>query len=65
MKPFNKDVPMNVDIFRGDSWQMLVSDPSKSLRLGLFYRAYIIKANMQLSKVDIRWLSENGADLDL
>ena len=40
-KAFKKDVPMNVDIFRGDSWQMLVSDPSKSLRLGLFYRAYI------------------------
>jgi hypothetical protein len=52
-KAFKKDVPMNVDIFRGDSWQMLVSDPSKSLRLGLFYRAYI-KSCMELSKVDTR-----------
>lgn len=52
-KAFKKDVPMSVDIFRGDSWQMLVSDPSKSLRLGLFYRAYI-KSRMELSKVDTR-----------
>ncbi len=52
-KAFKKAVPMNVDIFRGDSWQMLVSDPSKSLRLGLFYRAYI-KSRMELSKVDTR-----------
>ena len=52
-KAFKKDVSMSVDIFRGDSWQMLVSDPSKSLRLGLFYRAYI-KSRMELSKVDTR-----------
>ncbi len=59
-KTFNKDIPMNVDIFRGDSWQMLVSDPSKSLRLGLFYRAYI-KAHMQLSKVDTRMVIGVGS----
>jgi len=53
LKAFKKYVSMSVDIFRGDSWQMLVSDPSKSLRLGLFYRAYI-KSRMELSKVDTR-----------
>lgn len=53
LKAFKKDVSMGVDIFRGDSWQMLVSDPSQSIRLGLFYRAYI-KSRMALSKVDTR-----------
>ncbi|NVM23607.1 MAG: hypothetical protein HWN68_17725 [Desulfobacterales bacterium] len=32
-KAFKKDVPLDVDIFRGDSWQVLIPDPSKSLRI--------------------------------
>jgi hypothetical protein len=39
MKAFSKDVPFAVDVFRGDSWQLLVSDPTQSLRVGLFFRA--------------------------
>lgn len=30
-RAFEKDVPLDVDIFRGDSWQMLVFNPAKSL----------------------------------
>ena len=34
-------VPFDVDIFRGDSWQFLVSDIPNTLRTALFYRLYI------------------------
>ncbi|UCF94586.1 MAG: hypothetical protein JSW39_10635 [Desulfobacterales bacterium] len=40
-KAFDNAVPMDVDIFRGDSWQLLVTIPSQALRVGLFYRAYL------------------------
>ncbi|MGM0423703.1 MAG: hypothetical protein ACQEQX_02140 [Thermodesulfobacteriota bacterium] len=31
-------VPLEMDIFRGDSWQLLVAEPEKALRIGLLYR---------------------------
>ncbi|MFW6054940.1 MAG: hypothetical protein ACOC9D_03455 [Thermodesulfobacteriota bacterium] len=34
-------VPFEVDIFRGDSWQLLVSDVRQTLRIALFYRLFI------------------------
>lgn len=52
-KAFGKAVPLDVDIFRGDSWQLLVADPIKSLRIGLFYRAFI-RVKMQSNKIDTR-----------
>ena len=39
-------IPLDIDIFRGDSWQLLISDPKTCIRLGLLYRLYI-KAYMQ------------------
>jgi hypothetical protein len=42
-----------VDIYRGDAWQMLVPDPASSLRRGLFYRAFI-KSHMGKFRVDTR-----------
>jgi len=53
LKAFKESVPLEVDIFRGDSWQLLVNDPSKSLRIGLFYRAYL-RAWMGTSRLDTR-----------
>ena len=53
LKAFKDSVPLDVDIFRGDSWQLLVADPSKSLRIGLFYRAYL-RAWMRTSRLDTR-----------
>lgn len=50
---FGEFVPAGVDIFRGDSWQMLVSDPVKSLRCGLFYRADL-KGKLDEKKFDTR-----------
>jgi hypothetical protein len=50
---FGEIVPLEVDIFRGDSWQMLVLDPAKALRLSLFYRA-TIRAKMAHPNLDTR-----------
>jgi hypothetical protein len=42
-----------VDVFAGDSWQMLISSPAPALRVALCMRAQI-KANEALPKVDTR-----------
>lgn len=38
-KTFPEAVPLDIEVFRGDSWQLLVSDPIRSLRISLFFRA--------------------------
>ena len=50
---FERSMQYEVDIFRGDSWQLVLSDPPKSLRVGLFFRA-IIRATLESRKVDTR-----------
>jgi hypothetical protein len=45
-------VPLDVDIFAGDSWQLLVSEPGEALRAALFYRSSIIAATQK--KIDTR-----------
>ncbi|MBN2412411.1 hypothetical protein JXQ31_12040 [candidate division KSB1 bacterium] len=50
---FGERIPMDVDIFRGDSWQFVVTRPADALRAGLLYRAYI-KAHMLPAKLDSR-----------
>jgi hypothetical protein len=52
-KSFVESVPLDIDIFRGDSWQMLVLDPTKALRLSLFYRT-TIRAKAPVSNLDTR-----------
>jgi hypothetical protein len=37
-------MPWDVDVFRGDGWQALVSAPVSAMRAALFFRAYIISA---------------------
>ena len=51
-KVFGKAV-LGVDTFRGDGWQLVVTNPVKSLRIGLFYRAFL-RTKMQTNKVDTR-----------
>lgn len=34
-------VPFQIRIFRGDSWQFIISAPEKSLRIGLMFRSLI------------------------
>jgi hypothetical protein len=50
---FKDAVLMGVDIFRGDSWQIILSKPAKALRLALFYRA-ILRAKMESHRFDTR-----------
>jgi hypothetical protein len=52
-KTFKGSVPLEADVFRGDSWQLLVSDAALSLRIGLFLRAYL-RAVMDAGKFDTR-----------
>ncbi len=33
--------PFPTEVFRGDSWQLLVTDPTDALRIALFVRAYL------------------------
>jgi hypothetical protein len=40
-KCFGDVVPLDVDVFSGDAWQLLVSDPHRSMRVALFYRAFL------------------------
>lgn len=41
------------ELFRGDSWQLLIKKPEEALSIALFYRAYL-KANMMINKIDAR-----------
>ncbi len=50
---FGETVPLDVDIFRGDSWQLLVAYPLEAFRIGLFYRAFI-RVRMKSKEVDTR-----------
>jgi len=38
---FPNAIPLDVDIYSGDGWQVVVSEPDLSLRIALFYRAFI------------------------
>lgn len=50
---FPETVGPSIDIFRGDSWQMLVLEPVLALRCGLFYRA-LLRAKMQTHQFNTR-----------
>ena len=52
-KAFKGSVPLDADVFRGDSWQLLVSDAALSLRVGIFFRAYL-RSSMGTGKFDTR-----------
>lgn len=41
---FEAIMPWDVDVFRGDGWQALISRPALALRAALFFRANIIAA---------------------
>jgi len=52
-KAFKGSVPLEADVFRGDSWQLLISNAALSLRVGIFFRAYL-RAAMGAGKFDTR-----------
>jgi hypothetical protein len=53
-KAFPKAVPLPVGIFRGDGWQMLIAQPVVSVRVALFYRAFLIAQSPGTTRLDTR-----------
>jgi len=51
---FPAAVPLTVDVFRGDGWQLLVSDVTRSLRVGLYFRAVLRSAAERGRGLDTR-----------
>jgi hypothetical protein len=41
------------ELFRGDSWQLLIQKPELALSIALFYRAYL-RAKMQIDSINAR-----------
>lgn len=52
-REFQRDGPYMVDVFRGDSWQLLVSEATEALRIGLYLRARLRSALLS-RKTDTR-----------
>jgi hypothetical protein len=59
-KIFGKIVPLDVDVFRGDSWQVLLTDPPRSLRAALAFRA-LLRWKMESQHFDTRLAIGIGA----
>ncbi|HZL41709.1 MAG TPA: hypothetical protein VFD66_00345, partial [Verrucomicrobiae bacterium] len=38
---YGKAVPLDADVFRGDSWQLVVTDAKLGLRVAVFFRAHL------------------------
>lgn len=53
-RSFPKAVPHDLEVFRGDSWQLLVADPALCLRAALFFRAGVMAGSPDGTRVDTR-----------
>ena len=60
---FPDSIINDVNIFRGDGWQVLVKKPSLALRISLFYRASL-KSEMENDKVNTRMAISIGTIKD-
>jgi len=56
VEAFPQSIPLVPAIFRGDSWQVLVKNPSKSLRIALYFRALLKSCNAGIAgkRIDSR-----------
>jgi len=52
-KALGRAVPLDVDVFRGDSWQVYLQDPVLSLRAALMFRASL-RERMESHRFDTR-----------
>ncbi|MFZ0134040.1 MAG: hypothetical protein WAK95_15985 [Desulfobacterales bacterium] len=50
---FGETVPLELETFRGDAWQVVVAAPARALRIGSFYRAFL-RAGISGVKADSR-----------
>lgn len=53
-RAFGKAVPYELEIFRGDSWQLVVTDPALCFRAALFFRACVIAESPGSMRLDTR-----------
>ncbi len=53
-KTFPKAIPSPIAVFRGDSWQLIVSEPALSLRAGLLFRSCVIASSGAGLRLDTR-----------
>jgi len=53
-RAFSGAVPLSIDVFRGDSWQLLVNEPSKILAIAVYFRASIIASSLGGIRRDTR-----------
>lgn len=51
---FGKAAPYDLEIFRGDSWQLVVTDPAVCFRAALFFRACVIADSPGDHRLDTR-----------
>jgi hypothetical protein len=65
-KAFPGILPCEIDVFRGDGWQALLTDPALSLRAALFIRAYVRSRFLEKmpEKVSGREFSASGLTFD-
>lgn len=52
-KQYDTVIPYPVDVFRGDSWQLLINDPEKFFEIALYFRS-LLKAKSEESNIDTR-----------
>ena len=50
---FGRQMAGRLDMFRGDAWQVLFSEPASALRAGLLLRA-LIRSEAPLPRIDVR-----------
>jgi hypothetical protein len=53
-RAFGKAVPYDLEIFRGDSWQLVVTEPTLGIRAALFFRACVIAESPEGKRLDTR-----------
>lgn len=52
-KLYKTIIPLDIDIYRGDSWQLLVTEPMSALRIALFFKA-TLKSKMEIHGFDTK-----------
>lgn len=53
-RAFPKAVPYGLEVFRGDSWQLVVTDVAACFRAALFFRACVIADSPGAARLDTR-----------
>jgi hypothetical protein len=53
-KAFPRIIPFELQVFRGDSWQLVVEPPAQALRVALFLRCHVIAASPPGALQDMR-----------